>query len=255
MQRVITHSNTGSATGVPLKNDGYRLAASLDVEWTKNYRIKNGNVPFCWSVTWLHVPADSAPALPEEFLFTSAYVSGSGETQALIDAADMQIALILEHADLIIGHQVSSDLAVLCNASQHSLPAVQQLRARWHGRRDAAPGPAVIDSRYDTGHILTGASRRLVDVCTELDLDVTQPELGRTSMTALHRDWLTGGDVSARERITVLNLRHGLSAAYVALKSTALADWDSQVNVNHVLDRQLGGRFAWLASPVFRRLV
>lgn len=252
---AVAEPDTGSMTRVPLKKDGYRLAASLDVEWTKNYRIKNGNVPFCWSVTWLHVPADSAPALPAGFLFTSAYVSGSGETQALIDAADAQIALILEHADLIIGHQVSSDLAVLSNASQHSLPAVQQLRARWHSRRDAAPGPAVIASRYDTGHILTGASRRLVDVCTELDLDVTQPELGRTSMTALHRDWLTRGNVSARERITVLNLRHGLSAAYVALKSTALADWDSQVNVNHVLDQQLGGRFAWLASPVFRRLV
>jgi hypothetical protein len=113
----------------------------------------------------------------------------------------------------------------------------------------------VIDSRYDTGNILAGTSRRLVDVCTELNLDVTQPELARKSMTALHRDWLTRGDVSARERITVLNLRHGLSAAYVALKSARLAHWDDPVNVNQILDQQLGGRFGWLTSPVFRRLV
>ena len=105
--------------------------------------------------------------------------------------------------------------------------------------REAVSGPVVIDSRYDADNILTGTSRRLVDVCTELNLDVTQPELFSTSMTALHRVWLTRGDASARERITVLNLRHGLSAAYVALASADLARWDCRVNVNQVLDRQL----------------
>src|SRR5579859_1959455 len=118
----------------PVKRDGYQLIASLDVEWTKNYRIKNGNVPFCWSVTWLQVPTAGGTALPPEFRFTSVYVTDSGETQALISAADAEIALILECADLVIGHQVSSDLAVLCNASQQSLPAVRQLRDRWHCR-------------------------------------------------------------------------------------------------------------------------
>lgn len=50
-----------------------------------------------------------------------------------------------------------------------------------------------------------------VDVCAELRLDVTQPELRGSSMTALHRRWPQDGDVAAREKITVLNLRHSLS--------------------------------------------
>jgi hypothetical protein len=252
---VIIHSNLGNPGNAPASRPGYNLVASLDVEWTKNYRIKNGNVPFCWSVTWLQISKDHDSSLPLGFSFTSAYVSDSDETQSLIKAADAEIGLILNQADLIIGHQVSSDLAVLCNASQDPLPEVQRLRDRWHRRREAASGPVVIDSRYDTDNILTGASRRLVDVCMELNLDVTQPELARTSMTALHRVWLTRADPSARERITVLNLRHGLSTAYVALRSAGFARWNGQVNVNHVLDRQLEGRFAWLKSPVFRRLV
>lgn len=252
---MIIHSNLGGLEHAPARRPGYRLAASLDVEWTKNYRIKNGNVPFCWSVTWLQVSQDHGSALPSGFNFTSAYVTGNDETQSLIRAADAEIALILNHADLIIGHQVSSDLAVLCNASPHPLPQVQRLRGYWHCRREPASGPVVIDSRYDADNILTGTSRRLVDVCTELNLDVRQPELTRTSMTGLHRVWLTRGDASARERITVLNLRHGLSAAYVALRSADLARWDSQVNVSQVLDWQLDGRFAWLKSPAFCRLV
>jgi hypothetical protein len=39
-------------------------------------------------------------------------------------------------------------------------------------------------------------------------------------MTALHRDWLTSADTEARERVTVLNVRHSLSTALVALRAT-----------------------------------
>jgi hypothetical protein len=31
------------------------------VEWTKNYRVKNGNTPFCYSVVWLAVPESGTP--------------------------------------------------------------------------------------------------------------------------------------------------------------------------------------------------
>jgi len=51
------------------------------VEWTKNYKIKNGNVPFCWSVTWLHIPATLTASPPLEFAYCSAYVQTSDETQ------------------------------------------------------------------------------------------------------------------------------------------------------------------------------
>ncbi|MCA1681975.1 MAG: hypothetical protein LC700_02295, partial [Actinobacteria bacterium] len=91
-------------------------------------------------------------------------------------------------ADQITGHQFTSDLAVLANASPDPLPAVATARETWLDRRNHdLADRRVLDTRYDTGHVLSCRSRRLVDVCTELRLDVTQPELRGTSMTALHR--------------------------------------------------------------------
>ena len=252
---MIVNSNLDGTGHAPERLPGHLLVASIDVEWTKNYKIKNGNKPFCWSVTWLQLPEGPAPApIPADFAYTSAYVSDTSETQYLIDAADTEIALIRASADVIIGHQLSSDLAILANASDHPLPGVQALRDQWHGRRTPNT-PTVIDSRYDVGDILTGTSRRLVDVCTELDLDVTQPELTRHSMTALHRVWLNDRDPAARERITVLNLRHGLSAGYVALRGAGHCTWTEPVNVNRALYDQLTGTFVWLQSPTFQTLL
>ncbi len=126
---------------------------------------------------WLQVPRDGGAPLPPRFAFTSMYVTGSDQTQELIAAADTEVANMVRHADLIIGHQVSSDLAVLRNASTEPLASVEELRARWHHRRETSASPAIVDSRYDAGGILRGTSRRLVDVCTELGLDVTQGRL------------------------------------------------------------------------------
>ena len=41
---------------------GTRLLAAIDVEWSKNYRVKDGNVPFCFSVAWLPSPAATPPS-------------------------------------------------------------------------------------------------------------------------------------------------------------------------------------------------
>lgn len=251
---MIINSNLDHAAGFPSRRPGCRILASIDVEWTKNYKVKNGNIPFCWSVAWLQIDETRQAGFPENFAFTSAYVTDSGQTQDLIVAANTQVMGILRHADMIVGHQLSSDLAVLANVSRTRLASVEELRRRWHSRR--GPGdPVVVDTRYDTGAILTGASRRLVDVCTELDMDVTQPELGHTSMTALHRRWLDQTDCTAREKITVLNLRHSLSAAYVALLSTGLGRWTTRLNVNQLLYLQLGDAFGWLSGPVFQNLL
>ncbi|WP_165975360.1 hypothetical protein, partial [Actinomadura rubrisoli] len=182
-----------------------------------------------------------------------------GQTQDLIDAADTAIAAMLDTADLIIGHQVSSDLAILRNASTRPLRSVEALRDRWHTRKTtpALADRTVVDSRYDVGDILTGTSRRLVDVCGELALEVTQPELARRSMTTLHRDgWLTDHNPEAREPITVLNLRHGLSAAYVAARAAGHLHWTGTVNLNRRLHDQLAGHgIGWLTSPTFQALL
>jgi hypothetical protein len=71
----------------------------------------------------------------------------------------------------------------------------------WRQRREELTGqPRFLDTRYDAGHLLACQSRRLVDVCADLRLDVTQPELRGTSMTALHRRWLQDGDSSVPDR-------------------------------------------------------
>jgi len=135
-------------------------------------------------------------------------------------------------------------------------PGVNAARAAWRQRRQAGEGaPRILDTRYDAGHVLTGTSRRLVDVCADLHLEVTQPELRGISMTALHRRWLETGDVTAREKITVLNLRHSLSTALVAARAAGLGDWAPGLNVSRLLACELGGAFGYLATPVFTALL
>ena len=204
---MIVVSNLPGRRRTPIRPAGSTLWASLDVEWTKNYRIKNGNVPFCFSVVYVAVPdngtAVDVARLP--FTYTSVYVEDSDETAALITAADAAVRDTTRVADRITGHQLSSDLSVLANASRTPLSAVAAARDTWQERKKYAVGKRrIVDTRYDADHVLTGHSRRLVDVCTDLGLDVTQPELLRTSMTALHRAYLDTGSVEARERISVL---------------------------------------------------
>jgi hypothetical protein len=251
-------SSGGRSDPVQGQGAGCRVVAAFDVEWSKNYRIRNGNIPFCYSAVWLSLPGGDGPAdvAGMGFHYTSAYVENPGETADLIAEADAAAARMLKHADLIAGHQLCSDLAVLDRASARTPAAMGELRAAWKGRRTGTGHrPRIVDTRYDTGHVLAGASRRLVDVCGELGLDVTQPELRGTSMTALHRRWLDTGDRSAREKISVLNLRHSLSTALTAMRAAGTGGWDRPLNVNQMLAAGLGEEFAWTSSPAFRALL
>jgi len=241
---------TGDLSESPLAGP---VLASIDVEWSKNYRIRNGNVPFCYSIMWATLPAQPVPLAEVTWSYTSRYVESAEETQELISAADTAFGRVLDTAAVITGHQLSSDLATLINAAHRPVPHLRAMRDLWHERRTVRPAP-LLDTRYDVGHLLSGASRRLVDVCTELQLDVTQRELRNTSMTALHRRWLTTGDVEARERITVLNLRHSLSTGLVALLSGHHVAAGG-VNVNHLLARHLTDTYGWLKSPTFTDLL
>ena len=63
------------------------------------------------------------------------------------------------------------------------------------------------------------------------------------------------GDVTAREKITVLNLRHSLSTAIVAARAAELAHWQPGLNVNRLLASHLGSRLGWTASPAFTALL
>jgi len=255
---VIISTNVIGSGLVPRHSPGVRLLAAIDVEWSKNYRIRGGNVPFCYSVVWLVLPADGASTGLEatRFWYTSAYVQDASEGADLVAGADTALACLMQHASLIAGHQLCSDLGVLAAADSAARPAVEAAASAWRQRRDASPGqPLFLDTRYDAGHLLACQSHRLVDVCAEVRLDVTQPELRGISMTALHRRWTEHGDVTAREKITVLNLRHSLSTVIVAARAAGLARWQPGLNVNQLLARELGNDLGWTASPAFTALL
>ena len=74
-------------------------------------------------------------------------------------------------------------------------------------------------------------------------------------MTALHRRWLEHEETLAREKITVLNLRHALSTALVAAHIAGLASWPPGLNVNKTLAARLDGALGWLNDPVFTALL
>ena len=256
---MIVTSSLGGPGRAPRRRAGTLLLAAVDVEWTKNYRVKGGNVPFCYSVVYLAVPDRDRPVDLDDAVFwwTTAYVEHPDETPELIGLADAELRTVLDAADRLAGHQFTSDLAVLAAAAGKStVPAVSAARGVWRARRgDGLPERRAIDTRYDVDHVLCCASRRLVDVCATLDLDVTQPELRGTSMTAMHRAWLDAGDDELRERITVLNLRHSLSTGLVALRATGRGRWGGVLNVNRLLNAGLAGRFAWLDHPTFAALL
>jgi hypothetical protein len=250
-----------SAGLAPACPPGIQLVAAIDVEWSKNYRIRGGNVPFCYSVAWLALPSSDASTSLDaiRFWYSSAYVQNASQVADLVADADAALTCLMSRATLIAGHQLCSDLAVLAAAATATTrsAAIGAAVTAWRRRRrEDRPGePRFLDTRYDAGHILGCESRRLVDVCADLRLDVTQPELRGTSMTALHRRWLESGDDTAREKITVLNLRHSLSTALVAARAAGLGCWQPGLNVSRLLARELDGAFGWLKDPVFTALL
>jgi hypothetical protein len=243
----------------PALRSGTVRIASVDVEWTKNYRVRNGQRPFCYSVAWLDLPAGSTADLADvPFEWTSVYVEEPDEMDTMIRHAAATVASAADTATIITGHQFCADLSVLeANAPVDAVPALQQAREQWRQRRDADPNAShYVDTRYDAGHLLTNPSRRLVDVCTELGLDVTQPELLKASMPAWHRRWIDDGQAEGRERVSVLNLRHSVSTGYVAALTAGLAQHpDTGLNVNRAIAEGAKGAWNWLENPIFTALL
>ncbi|MQS35795.1 hypothetical protein [Streptomyces katsurahamanus] len=255
---MITINSHAHPDRLPERRAGTVRIASIDVEWTKNYRIKNGNRPFCYSIVWLDLPSGTSTDLSDvPYAFTSVYVEDPAEKNDLVASAAATLRAASDHADLITGHQLCADLAVLDANAPHDDADLTRARAYWKQRRTSNPDAVqYVDTRYDAGHLLTGTSRQLVDVCTELGLDVTQPELRGTSMPALHRRWTDDADTEGRERVSVLNLRHSLSTAYVAARTEGLGHWGPDgLNVNRVLSHGANGAWGWLTHPTFTKLL
>ncbi|MBV9140886.1 MAG: hypothetical protein JO115_08200 [Pseudonocardiales bacterium] len=231
-----------------------RFVAALDVEWTKNYHIKGGSRPFCYSVVLLRWPqeGDDLSTYPASFGFKSVYVTEEDDERALIVALDSDLQAWLASDSLLAGHQLSSDLSVAKNASVSTLVGVEGAYALWRTRR--SEHGRVFDTRYDVDHLPIGASRRLVDVCGDVKLDVRQPELARGSMTKLQRHFLEHGSESIREQLLTLNVRHSLSTALVACLGMGLVSVGAR-NVNQLVHQEMWDLVEYVRSEHFKRLL
>lgn len=238
---------------VPFAQPG-RFIVALDVEWTKNYRIKNGSRPFCYSLVFLPWPAADTPMrFPGTFGFKSVYVSDADDEPALIVELDKDLRGWLASTSILAGHQLSSDLSVVkAAASLQQVPGVNGAYELWRTRKQGIG--RIIDTRYDSDHLLQGASRRLVDVCLELELDVTQPELAKGSMTKLQNNFLQNRHEAVREQLLTLNIRHSLSTAVVACVGLGLLKATRQ-NINDLLHQELRSSVEYIADTQFQALL
>lgn len=237
------------------------LVVSFDLEWTKNYKIKNGNQPFCFSFVFFPLNTNISK-LKEglEFGILLKYVESKNEIKSLIEEADVILGHFLHHPGKVkvIGHQISSDISVILNyPSKAILPNFTHLKYLWKSRKEALVANkdiAVFDTRYDMGTLLEEGSRRLVDVCQECGLIVTQPEIA-TSMTKMQNDYYTSRDIAIRERISVLNIRHSLSAAILFLLHQEGEKLETPLNTNQLLYRNLAQQFQYINSKDFAHLL
>lgn len=240
---------------------GQDLVISFDLEWTKNYRIKNGNQPFCFSFVFFPIGTTlNAVEKKLDFGFHLRYAESKDDIADLIYEADRILSYLLTYSGEIniVGHQLSSDISVILNCpSGKQKSHFTQLKTLWQSRKQAPlekKGIRIFDSRYDLDALLKEKSRRLVDVCEECQLGVVQPELS-SSMTKMQNHFYDSGDKRIMEKISVLNIRHSLSAAILFLMYRENRRARSVINVNRILRRNLTGHFDYVRGEEFKKLL
>jgi len=241
-----------------IPNKTKELILGIDLEWTKNYRIKHGNKPFCFSFVYFE-PIRNFSKIEKElrFGFELYYVEKEEETLSLADKIESGLRKFLQQGTKIcfVGHQISSDISVLMNLEKcQRLNNVGKLREGWRERKNSEGKKLrVFDTRYDLEKFLTGKSRRLVDVCEELGLNVTQNEI-QGSMTKMQNDFLSSKDPSIFEKIAILNLRHSLSSAVLFSLFTINHKPKKKLNINRIIYNNAKNYFDYLNQDYFVKL-
>jgi hypothetical protein len=134
---VIKTNITGPGTA-PACPPQMMLAAAADVEWSKNYRARNGNVPFCYSVTWLAVPADGSIAGTDavRFWYRSAYVRDASQTASLVTSAGEILAGLLAHAGLAAHYREHGIHVATVEEPARASPFIEEIVVRDKGQFD-----------------------------------------------------------------------------------------------------------------------
>lgn len=233
----------------------------FDVEWTKNFRIKNANKAFCYSVVWVSDLAACNVNYLEDTLhfgFKMNYVESdtADECQQMCDEANKHVASFLNPRNTVVGHQFTSDIGVLLACSEHKLDAIETLKKSWQSRNQTeAKQVNVFDTRYDLPDSKEVESNKLVNVCPVWQLNVLQPEING-SMTKMQRDFYARKKQHhlIMEKIAVLNIRHSLSSVLLYLFYLH-GKPDHMVNINTILYRNLKDTFDYVRSPAFATLL
>jgi len=238
---------------------GSPLIVGFDVEWTKNYQMKNANKAFCFSLVWVRAGESCDVAALEDSLdfgFVLGYVESEEECQQLCRGANSYVSEILSPHNVVVGHQFSSDVSVLLACSEDgALPAVEMLQQAWRARQQPLEGKAVgiFDTRYDLPTSKDAESNKLVNVCPAWNLEVTQPEI-KGSMTKMQRDFYQKHSLLILEKIAVLNIRHSLSSVLLYLFHRYGRPMHP-VNINSILYRNLYEQFEYVRSERFAGLL
>lgn len=233
---------------------------SLDTEWTKNYKIKNGNKPFAFSIIFFNDDIENLDIINErlQFKFISVYVDNEEEFPQLINLLNKY--LDSSKFNLLLGHQVISDLHTFVHYSEHYDNISSNNIAKWISYfKDRKNNNRIFDTRFDIRNRLTTKSRRLVDVCFDMKIrnqkdSYKQPELNK-SMTALHREFIQNQDYSIREKLSVMNIRHNLSSilVYELYKNNLFLE--KFININRILYKNLNTYFNYVETDTFKDIM
>lgn len=237
----------------------------FDAEWTKNYKIKNGNIPFCFSIVVMERNVLNFKQLEDGnvcFDYIQYYCESPTEFRELVISAESWISKILKKLNtcILCGHQISSDFSVLHNIGIaydiKPLECFELIRNEWKQRK-TVESRHIIDTRYDIFQDFLGKSRRLVDMCNDFCLDVTQPELKKSSMTKLQNDFYNTHDENILERIAVMNLRHSLCAIILSWLNNNIREPEQRkiLNINKTVYKNLKEDFSWVRSKEFYALL
>ncbi len=238
----------------------YYKCISLDTEWTKNYKIKNGNKPFAFSIIFFNDDIESLDIINESlhFKFISVYVDNEEEFPQLINILNEY--LDSSKFNLLLGHQVISDLHTFVHYSEHYNNITSDNILKWISFfKDRNNNKKIFDTRFDIKNRLTIKSRRLVDICFDMKIKnqkdlYKQPELNK-SMTALHRDFIQNNDDSIREKLSVMNIRHNLSCILVYELYKKNLFLEEYININRILYKNLKSYFKYIETENFKNIM
>jgi hypothetical protein len=228
--KVSSHEGKSSPRG------STSLLIGVDGEWVKwPY-----NEAFGFAAHVLHVPTTAMGRLPicqsvSDWAMDAVVLLRPPlmTREQFLHEVDRVVGTLMQEArasrGTICGHQFATDVHFL--GAGAGMPNVTALRTAWRERKGGRRRFSIMDTRYDLQGRIRG-QERLVDVCKRQRVYAVQPELRRTSLSALYRQYCASGEAHLAQQLAVINWRHALSSALLALADrTSCPVWGATCSV------------------------